>query len=296
MKIKFVLLAVLALCLSATLQAQTLVNENNLWSNLIEVSHNNYTLHFQQVKGDTIINSKACKKLMGSTSALLTNWKYEAALREPVPGKVYIINAGSTSEHLLYDFTLTVNSTFTGYYKECMYQMNLDAIENIYLLNGETRKQFQFSGTGASGFFTENWINEIGSDNGLTSAGIYSCTYVSDTAPTLNCFTENSIVKVYNNADFPCFSFVGIADDPASLTSQVNPNPVVDIAVIQLQDSNASNLRLVLFNSHGQKAAEFQYKKGNQLMFKRDGLPGGVYFYEVKSGTTQISKGKFIIR
>ena len=173
---------------------------------------------------------------MGATSPEAAGWSYEAALGETVLGKVTIIKAGSTDEHLLYDFTLTVNDDFTGYYNNCQYTMKLNAIEDIWLMNGEKRKQFQFSGTGASGYFTENWIAEIGSDNGLTSAGIYSCTAVTDTAPTLNCFTEDNIVKVYNNADYPCVETVGTTEKKTEVGSAIiSPNPVHESARFEIE-------------------------------------------------------------
>jgi len=286
----------MVISLSPTLQSQTLVKENNLWSNLVEVSPNTFTFHYQKIHGDTTIDAKSYKKLLGTTSNQLNSWSYEAALREPQPGKIYSRKKGSTNEHLLYDFNIAVNDTFTGYYNNCEYKMKLNSVENIYLMNGEVQKQYHFSGTGLSGFFTENWINGIGSDNGLTSAGIYSCTVVSDTAPTLNCFTEDAIVKVYNNADYPCYSLVGITENPESVSPQVIPNPVIDVATIHLQEAKSKDLNLSVSNSHGQEVAQFFSKKGNQLVFNRKGLTAGIYFYKVYSGADQIANGKFVVQ
>src|SRR5665648_1142091 len=117
-------------------------------------------------------------------------------------------------------------------------------------MNGEIRKEFNLKVVTA-GFAQENWIQEIGSDNGLTSAGVYAC--ITDTYPTLNCFTEDGIVKVYNNADFPCYSLVELPEIPATYKSQIIPNPVTDVATIQLQKSNLKDLTLLILNSHGQE-------------------------------------------
>ena len=295
MKSRILILAGLVWCVVAPALSQTLVKENNRWSNLVEVSTNTFTFHFQKISGDTIINGKTYKKLLGATSPDAPGWKYEAALSETVPGKVTIIKAGSADEHLLYDFTLAVNDNFTGYYNNCQYTMKLNAIENIWLMNGESRKQFQFSGTGASGYFTENWIAEIGSDNGLTSAGIYSCTAVGDTAPTLNCFTEDNIVKVYNNADYPCVETVGTPEkktEPGSVS--ISPNPVHESARFEVKGAFNKNLDLLVFDAHGKEVSKI-HSDTNILVFKREELKPGLYYYSVNSGTKLVASGKFII-
>jgi hypothetical protein len=275
--------------------SQTLVKENNRWSNLVEVSTNTFTFHFQKISGDTLINGKIFKKLLGASSPEAAGWKYEAALSETVPGKVTIIHAGSADERLLYDFTLTVNDNFTGYYKNCEYTMKLNAVEDIWLMNGEKRKQFQFSGNGASGFFTENWIAEIGSDNGLTSAGIYSCTAVTDTAPTLNCFTEDNIVKVYNNADYPCVETVGISEKKTKNGSAlISPNPVHESACFEVNGTYNKDLELLVFDTRGKKVSRI-HSDTNILVFNRKELKPGLYYYAINSETKLVASGKFII-
>ena len=295
MKSRILILAGLVLCVVAPALSQTLVKENNRWSNLVEVSPNTFTFHFQKISGDTLINGKTFKKLMGATSPEAAGWSYEAALGETVTGKVTIIKAGSTDEHLLYDFTLTVNDDFTGYYNNCQYTMKLNAIEDIWMMNGEKRKQFQFSGTGASGYFTENWIAEIGSDNGLTSAGIYSCTAITDTAPTLNCFTEDNIVKVYNNADYPCVETVGTTEKKTEVGSAIiSPNPVHESARFEIEGYKNKNLELSVFDARGKEVSNI-HSDTNILIFNRKGLKSGLYYYSINSETKLIASGKFII-
>jgi hypothetical protein len=293
MKVRLLLLVCLAISISLTLQSQTLVKENNLWSNLMEVTPGNFTFHYQKIQGDTTFDTKSYKKLLGTSNTQLTNWTYEAALRETEPGKVYIKKAGPGIEHLLYDFNITVNDTFTGFYNECEYKMKLTSTEDKMLMNGEIRKIFNFTGI-ASFFYSESWLKEIGSDNGLTSAGVYSCT--TDIYPTLNCFTENSIVKVYNNADFPCYSLVGLIDNPPAYKSGIIPNPVIDVATLQLQETNFNDLTMLIIDSHGKEVARYYSNKGKQIIFNREALPGGFYYYVVYSGSEQISNGKFIVR
>lgn len=296
MKLRLILLTSLIICLLYTSQSQTLVKENNSWSNLIEVSPNSFTNHYQKIQGDTTIDNKVYKKLLGTTYSQLINWKYEGALRETEPGKVYFKKAGVTAEHLLYDFTLNVNDIFTGYYNECEFMLKLNSIEEIMLMNGENRKQFHFTGI-AGYFYSENWIAEIGSDNGLTYAGVFGCTPVtSDTTPTLNCFTENGTVKVYNNADFPCYSLVGLTENPHQVASQIIPNPVTDVATLDMPGVNIKDLSLAILDSLGKEVLRINSVKGNKIIFNREGLPGGIYLYSVYSGSTQIAKGKFIIR
>lgn len=289
------LLFVVILMLTITVHSQKLVTENNHWSGLVESGWlgGEFDFHFQKLKGDTLFQNVSYKKLMGCTDTLQTSWQYEGAIRENEPGRVYFRNAGSYSDHLIYDFTISVNDTFTGYYYENQYKMIVDSIANIQLMNGEIRKQFYF--TGISGFYGyENWIEEIGSDNGLTNSGVYFS--MTDYFPSLNCFTENGIVKVYNNSYFPCYSILGLGEEPNRQSSTIFPNPVIEYATIGVSGNIIPGLNAKIYTSSGYELQTINASSDNTFLFTRDNIKSGLYFYIIFDGKKQVSSGKFIIQ
>lgn len=288
--------SLLLLLFLSPLLAQTLVRENNQWSGLVEAAWpiGEYSFHFQKLQGDTTIGNKTYKKLLGKTDTLQTTWDYEGALREEAPGKVYHIKAGSYSEHLIYDFDIKANDIFTGYYDETEYKMIVDSIKPVQLLNGEWRKQYYF--TGLSGWYGyENWIEEIGSDNGLTNSGVFFV--MTDYFPSLNCFTENGIVKVYNNNNFPCYSFVSSPDLISSRSqSEIIPNPVVAYATVRHEISNCANLVFSIYSLSGVLVKQIAATNTNPIYFSREGMDSGMYMYTLRTEQSIISSGKFLIK
>ncbi len=291
---RFILFSI-ALFGFSQIYSQTLVRENNHWSGLIEAAWpiGEYSFHFQKLQGDTVFQNKTYKKLLGTSDTLQVKWDYEGAMREDTPGKVYFRAAGSFSDHLIYDFNIVVNDTFTGFYYENEYKMIVDSIVQIQLLNGEWRKQYYF--TGISGFYGyENWIEEIGSDNGLTNSGVFFS--ITDYYPSLNCFTENGVVKVYNNSFFSCYSIVGISEAPNQQSSTIIPNPVQEYATIELLGNKVPGLKAKIYSSTGLELQNINASFGNTFLFTRGSFNSGLYFYIIYDGEKQVSLGKFIIQ
>lgn len=289
------LILITVFLLSSKLFSQTLVLENNHWSGFIEEAWpiGEYSFHFQKLKGDTLIQNIPYKKLLGTSETAQTHWDYEGAMRENEPGKVYFRPIGSYSEHLIYDFNLQVNDTFTGYYFENEYKMIVDSIAQVTLLNGEHRKQFYFSGiTGFYGY--ENWIEEIGSDNGLTNSGVYFS--ITDYYPSLNCFTEDGIIKVYTNNFYPCYSIVSSDEGITSQRkSEVFPNPVRSVANVIFLSANSGELTCKIFNVHGSLRKNLHFESNSPITFDRNGLKSGIYFYILSENGVAVTNGKFVV-
>ena len=87
-----------------------------------------------------------------------------------------------------------------------------------------------------------------------------------------------------------------IEDKPQpSLACTVFPSPVHDEATITLENFTTSDkLTFTLFDSEGKLIRELDLAS-KQTTLHRNGLPCGIYFYEVRSSAKQFSCGKLII-
>jgi hypothetical protein len=82
----------------------------------------------------------------------------------------------------------------------------------------------------------------------------------------------------------------GFADDKVS----VYPNPFSSSATLQLQQ-HIDNASLTIYNAKGNKIKIINNISGNQLKIDRGNLSQGLYFYDLKQDSKNISTGKFII-
>ena len=76
---------------------------------------------------------------------------------------------------------------------------------------------------------------------------------------------------------------------------KVYPNPFSESATFEYEGENVGTLQLELFDFSGRlirKESEF----GNQLDFKRNNLPPGIYFYSFRVDGVQLGSGKVLVQ
>lgn len=86
----------------------------------------------------------------------------------------------------------------------------------------------------------------------------------------------------------------GTAEPGRGLLHSVYPNPVVDLAYFKL-DQSVERAKFELINATGAVVASEQFA-GAQYVFKRKGLPAGIYQYQFKANNTTIATGKIILK
>jgi hypothetical protein len=281
---KLLLLYSLSLALSA--KAQVLVDSNNIW-NIVEGSFwtgPDRTTETYRFFEDTIINGKTYKKLYVSTESSLTNWNYDGdALREDSSKKVYIILDGGV-EQLLYDFNLNVNDSFNlcGPWGQAE---AVTSIDSVVLLNGEKRKRIKFGNS----YPPMEWIEGIGNLSLFTESGV--C--FTDVNFWLNCFAENNTLKYKDNAN----GFTSCLYYYQKLYVTLSPNPFHGAATLEIRNGELGikNLELKIYDVMGRVVHE-QIVNRNSEIVNRDGLPDGLYFYQLRTNDYElIGTGKFVI-
>jgi Secretion system C-terminal sorting domain len=76
-------------------------------------------------------------------------------------------------------------------------------------------------------------------------------------------------------------------------TIQIFPNPFIDQVNFLVQDE-PSNLELSIFNPLGQLVQSIKQNQTNSLIFNRQNLPAGIYYYQLLSNRQLIGSGKMI--
>jgi hypothetical protein len=79
-----------------------------------------------------------------------------------------------------------------------------------------------------------------------------------------------------------------------SLFSFVFPNPFTENTTIRFE-KRLNNAAIMMFNIFGQLVKMKEHLSGNEILFSRDNLPEGVYFYSVFDGDSQKYRGKVIV-
>jgi hypothetical protein len=179
-----------------------MLEENTVWS----IWNEKYTL-----VGDTVINDLTYKKLFYhkfleefTPDSLI----YIAAMREDeINEKVYFIWEGFDTEVLLYDFSLEVGDVFNVYCpwfsislhgpSFADYEIGTVFVCEVFYQNiaGVDRKTIKVAAYYSDYcdyiYFSEYWIEGIGSDSGLIYAGICSSVMMDYVYPNLICFHKN---------------------------------------------------------------------------------------------------------
>lgn len=76
---------------------------------------------------------------------------------------------------------------------------------------------------------------------------------------------------------------------------RVYPNPFDESALFELENVQANHLYFSLFDMNGRQVRQANFDK-NKFQFIRDGLPSGIYFFQIKSPQMTVARGKVILR
>lgn len=243
------------------------------------------------IEGDSTLGLFTYKKLRKSGSAhthcsfgsFVNNYSYynsiTAFIREDVASKkVYCNTPSSSGEILLYDFNANVGDTMSNY-DMCSVVSSIDSI----LIGSTYRKRFNIQGS------TYSVIEGIGS-----TAGLFEPFCPFENSGTLNCFRQEFQTLYPDNSSL-CVAFTSVEDNNStSEFIKMYPNPVHDIATIELNDKYIHSY-LKLYNLFG-SVVRTQLITSNLILFHREDLKSGVYFYEVKDAHGKVTVGKLILQ
>ena len=242
--------------------------------------------------GDTLINSQTYVKIkkveVPSINDLSLFPTYTGAIRQDTLNKkIYVVLTDSTTEHILYDFSLQVGDTNNsvlhtlasdclGYNTETLYL--IDTIQ----VNGNDHRVFHFQGScTANGV---NYIEGIGSDFGLLFPNLMDME-----ESHLNCLKiNNQTYYPYANANCTLPDTASIKDSDLLLEISIYPNPSSDILTISMPENILRN-KALLFDASGREVQQFYLNSGENHL-KLNGLENGVYMFQVGNQSLKFFK------
>jgi len=192
------------------------------------------------IDGDSTYNLIDYKKYYFTNDSIVTTGSFFALLREDtVLKKVFAIASGNIQEHLLYDFSLSVNDTISVYPLSFISSIGsilikVDLIDSIQI-GSNYHKRIKISGVYQNTGFDEYWIEGIGSTMGVFNTGITGVVVFDAYYPSLLCFEKNGI-NLYSNPNFTsCYQDYPTAITEYSLSnnSLLFPNPAKNFVFIK---------------------------------------------------------------
>ena len=192
------------------------------------------------VDGDSTYNTIDYKKYYFTNDSIVTTGSFFALLREDtILKKVFSIASGNTQEHLLYDFSLSIDDTISVYplsfpsYSGPIL-IKVDLIDSI-LIGSNYHKRLKISGVNQNSNYNEYWIEGIGSTMGIFNCAITGTLFFHIYYPTLLCFEKDGVTS-YSNPNFTdCYQNYPIGIDDISLQpkSLLFPNPATNLVFIK---------------------------------------------------------------
>jgi hypothetical protein len=166
---------------------------------------------------------------------------------------------------------------------------------------------------GPTNIICDNTFYDIVNANSLNFSAINNCFCLNDSSSI-----ENKIYDGYDNPQLGLIDFIpfincsssivpdttycpeiplGVIPEITNKTSKiiVYPNPFDDYTNLEFTRSNAENVDLFVYNSIGQLLVVIDDIINGKVKVNRNNLPGGVYYFQLKSDKRILGTGKFIL-
>ena len=271
----FILLAVCYFIAAYHIKAQAYIpfaKDGKMWTEKSSPSvAPMYSITIWKMQGDTIINGRLYKKVTG------THWYDSCFIYEDTAlKKVYCLNAGSSSEFLLYDFNLQVGDTLPG---SC--SMVVD--KTVEHFAGKNRIKITFDYYSPD---TQIWYEGIGS---LTQ-GVFFYKCIIGSYDWLLCYFENDTL-IYHNPSLnnDCFTL-----NIQELQLGKLINSYFSNNILYVKPTTSFAYTLALYDIFGRKIKEATAV--GDLELNLSVLHNGLYIYRIESSDMKICyKSKLIL-
>ncbi len=254
---------------------------------------------FNKFGDDTIINNQSYTKIYRAFDEFMTEWELQGFIRK-VDQKYYLRNLAN-EVGLAYDFdvnigdNLYIDNPFTFY----PFEANVVDIDSVFIEPAnQYRKRIKLLGPYPYPYYTEYWIEGMGSTAGLIHSGCIMSQLTGSAMFTLLCYYEDDEL-IYKNPNFPvCFYPIVGTPKPEKLESyfSLNPNPVTDASYLTIRYDKAKYIKIHIFNSLGEQVSENKIQAPGSLNINASDYSKGVYFYTVSKGNQVLFRDKFIIQ
>ena len=233
--------------------------------------------------GDTLINAQTYVKIkkleVPSVNDVSIYPAYTGAIRQDTLNKrIYVVLTDSTTEHILYDFSLQVGDTNNSVLHSLVSDCLGFNTETLYLIdtiqvNGNDHRVFHFQGSCAGN--EVSYIEGIGSDFGLLFPDL-----IDIRESHLSCLKiNNQSYYPYSNANCTLPDTASVNDLDLLQEISIYPNPSFDMITISMPENILRNNAL-LFDASGREVQQFYLNSGENHL-KLNGLENGVYMIQV---------------
>ena len=254
-----------------------LIEENKTW-NVISVIlvgpypwDTTYSTLTYEFSGDTTIDSQTYLKLYESNEENPENWNLWCYMREDNEKKVWHRRDSDENEILMYDFSLEVGDSILDYTGLTYLIIDSTGYETI---GQDERKKYYLSSTEMPDYYSETWIDGIGSNKGICWAG--SVLLVGGWSWFL-CMSENGEL-VYMNPNYESCYLITKLDEIENPTIQVYPNPAKNLLRIDnLEKVELESISIT--NINGQVIKQFD-SKNTKLDISN--IASGLYFLKIE--------------
>ena len=241
--------------------------------------------------GDTLINAQTYVKIKKVEVPNINDVSlfpaYTGAIRQDTLNKkIYVVLTDSTTEHILYDFSLQVGDTINS----VLHTLTAGCLgfntETIFLIdtiqvNGYDHRVFHYQGScvGTDG----SYIEGIGSEFGLLFPNLKDIQ-----ESHLNCLKINN-QSYYPYANVTCtLPTISVNDLDQLLDISIFPNPTSEILTISLPE-NSLTTEAHLFDAAGKEVYDFYLSSGDNHLNLNE-LYDGAYLMQIGSQSFKIFK------
>jgi hypothetical protein len=236
-----------------------------------------YTMYFS-LSGDTVINSTIYHKMFYTSSFQTTI--YYAGIREDSLKKVFILNAGETTEDLKFNFSGSIGDT--------MQSNPIKTITDIdsVLISGSYRGRYILSSN-------DTVIEGVGNLNEII--GFYII--IDAVRFNLLCLTIDTLIyqnNQYQTCDTTFSETLGINTINENYY-RVYPNPFYEQTIIEFNNKRNEKYSLTLWNSFGQIMQTIENITTDKIKVERNNLTSGLYFFRLHNDKNFDIIGKLIV-
>jgi len=275
-----------------------LIESGKTW-NVLTVTMTDWFTSTYMLDGDTLIAGTTYQKLY-EKSSFNTAPVYLGGIREQSSDqKVFFYDHNADGEGLLYDFSLEAGDTVAIQsnmgWKGYPLTFRVDSVDQVIDESGVSRKRMLLSYHSFIKYSGEEWIEGIGSMQGLISPGNFF--YIADLNWESLCTKLDGNVVFYNPLFDTCYiEYVGIpkvSSDPPVIS--ISPNPVSDISVIQIINTLNDGYVLEIYDLYGRLLQKESLTSNRAFIYNQD-YSQGIYFLKVAGPNHEIATGKFVIK
>jgi hypothetical protein len=255
-----------------------LCEESKVW-NEMDYGWGQYVTRYTFLIGDTIIDNVLFKEVYTTLDSLLiSDFYYCGAIYEDTLNKKVYFKSPYSQTNLLYNFNLEKGDTITFWYYGYPVFYEVDSVDYITDELGAFRKRIIFNDEFY--YFTESWVEGVGSNWGLTTPG--NLNIIADANTELLCMKQNNSTTYYNPDYDTCYIYsVGINENRNEKPDiQVFSQTYKEYLVFKINGLNVLNYSFEIYDMLGRRLIEDVFN-GDYYKLSKQNIQPGTYICRI---------------